>query len=282
MCKVKYKRAICITSLKDKIHIELLKLILVIKRCWRRTRILVLDNSLLFMLLTFAWAIFVLVVYVWGSYYYKEKVYTPLDIIWDFKGSYFTSVVLSVFINSYNKVISYKSKIKNQYSFYWKTMECFSKLYGHFIGEHKNQYIVFYCDKCVSATSEYIEALKNIDLDKTEFLLSINDVLEQLDKVEREVRNGNVIGAHQDIKWHIDSGKENMKKLREHQMSNEQIAKAMLYSLYDFQYIVSDLRRPWKWDKDIDIHILNILDKYEENDIRGDFYDGMLIRGYQF
>lgn len=281
-CSVKYEGVSYKVEFKDKIYIMLIEMMLLLKRGWRRIRNLILDNLLLLFLLTFAWTIFVFFVYIWGIYYYQERIYTPVEIMWDFKGSYFTSVILMHFTNSYNKISIYKSKIRKQNVIYMETLECFDELYRDFVGDHKLYYIIFYCKKCVNSTIKYIERQNYSEINYESIKNAIDKVIYQLNKVEKAFEMDDVVGGHEYTIEFISIARNKMTDLKKVDITVEKIVKELCDISYVLLNIVEDLRRPWRWDMNLNLKILNILNKNKDNKISEDFYYGMLLNGYNF
>ena len=117
MYTVKYQEEEFQVTLKNKIKIEKIKAFLLLKRIIRKGRILIPDNLKMYVLLTMCWILYGAVVYFCGKIYKPTTSYRICDVIWELKNSYFTSVILAIFIGGYNKIENYKEKIVIQHVF---------------------------------------------------------------------------------------------------------------------------------------------------------------------
>lgn len=111
MYAVKYQEEEFQVTLKNKIKIEKIKAFLLLKRIIRKGQILIPDNLKMYVLLTMCWILYGAVVYFGGKIYKPTTSYRICDVIWELKNSYFTSVILAIFIGGYNKIENYKEKI---------------------------------------------------------------------------------------------------------------------------------------------------------------------------
>lgn len=143
MYTVKYQEEEFQVTLKNKIKIEKIKAFLLLKRIIRKGRILIPDNLKMYVLLTMCWILYGAVVYFCGKIYKPTTSYRICDVIWELKNSYFTSVILAIFIGGYNKIENYKEKIVIQHELYVETMSCFEQLFSPILGEEIWYYHIF-------------------------------------------------------------------------------------------------------------------------------------------
>ncbi len=280
---VKYKGRKYKSSLRDKVQIECIKLLLLIKRIVRRVRLLVPKNTKLYILLSIIWGIFGVITYWIGQYYKEPEVYTVFDVAWELKNSYFTSVLLALFISGYNQVSGYREKLIYQHELYCDTMHEFEKLFMPFIGKKLLYYMVFYNDECLKATLEYInDNLKGKEIDLDNYKEIVEDILIQLDKVNESRKKNCVIGMHNNkLLKSIRDSEKHLKRILRNAKSEDDILNELPEVAWGLFRIVADIRRPWRWDIDNDKKILKLLSNNEENGINEDFYFSMHLYGYQ-
>lgn len=203
-CSVHYQGGKYKVSFKDKLKIVRIKLVLNAKRIVRRMRVFVPQNMVLYLIVTFCWLLFAIVTYYFGkNYIYIDNVdnegvkYTVLNTIWELKNSYFTSVVLVLFITSYNQNRGYKDKLLSQHLFYVDSMHDFEQLFKPLIKDELANYMPFYNDKTFDATLHFIKAEGLINnLNREEFEIIIDNILLRLEMIDGERRKGNIIGMH--------------------------------------------------------------------------------------
>lgn len=186
-CNVKYKGQIYKVRLKDKLSIILIKVILCIKRNYRKIRSLIPENISLYLLLTFVWAIYALSNII--LYKYMDNKKNIVDIILELKNSYFSSVILAFIMTSYNENYRHKEKLLQQHVFYVDTMDRFENLFTVFLGDEINQYMIFYTEQTLDDTFEYIEELYNQKLDNFLHSDKFKDSLKKLIKHLNEEKN---------------------------------------------------------------------------------------------
>ena len=269
----------------DKAKIDKIKIVLLIKRILRRLNMLIPKNIVLYFVLTLCWAAFGIISYYLGKEYMHLVSYTLQDVIWELKNSYFTSVILTLMIAGYSQNSEYKKKIEMQHDFYVDVMCKFDCLFRQFIGEEMQYYFPFYNEVCLENTLDYIEqcTIKDCDFSIDGFNCDLKEILEQLEKIEQEVKNNNIIGIHkQDFIYKINHTKDMVKQELRQNMDFNQAKKKTQSIASNLLDIVSDIRKPWRRDVENDIKILRILASYEQNDIKNDFYYSMHLYGHEF
>ena len=205
--KVTYKREKFTVCAVDKIKIEWIKMILLLKRIKRRIFLAIPQNIVMYILLTLCWVIFGIVTYYVGVQIKEPDSYTVIDVVWELKNSYFSSVILAIFIAGYSQNSEYKKKISVQHDFYVDSMRTFDCIFEPFVGNQIYYFMPFYNQMCLDNTLEYI---KNCKLDNTETLLenyreALQEALGRLEKIDFERKNNNIIGMHkQGLGYSID------------------------------------------------------------------------------
>lgn len=220
-----------------------------------------------------------------GVLYKEPEVYTVKNVIWELKNSYFTSVVLALLIAGYSQNSGYRKQIEMQHDFYVDVMTGFDHLFEAFIGDEIYYYMPFYNNLCLQGTLEYINECEGgrYEFSKDAFRNDLERISDLLDRVEQEARGNNIIGMHkQELRRDIQRAKDLIRKNMRQDLEFEQIKEELHFLAYQLFHIIADLRRPWRWDIDNDVKILQILDTYEENNIKDDFYYRMHLYGHIF
>lgn len=281
MYTVKYQEEEFQVTLKNKIKIEKIKAFLLLKRIIRKGRVLIPDNLKMYVLLTMCWILYGAVVYFGGKIYKPTTSYRICDVIWELKNSYFTSVILAIFIGGYNKIENYKEKIVIQHELYVETMSCFEQLFSPILGEEIRYYHIFYNDKCLESTLKFIDGKKDYNLFECDDGIGIiEDIFIQLNRVDEARKNNRIIGMDQEIlKLQINNIRKFLRKCNREKKLNIQDMKEISQELFD---IVEDIRRPWRWDVENHIKILKLLNQNKENGIENDFYYKMHLNGHNF
>lgn len=281
--KVKYKHSIYSVNFVDKIKIELIKAVLILKRIKRRVYIFVPKNIVLYLILTLCWIFFGIATYQIGIEYKEPDTYTVKDVIWDLKNSYFTSVILALFIAGYSQSSGHRKRMEIQHEFYTNIMEKFELLFSPFIGDEVCYYMPFYNDLCLNSTLEYVEQcnMEELAIQEDEFVGILETILDQISKIEQEMRNNNIIGMHKhDLEVDIEIVRHLLKHMIREGASSEQVKDNVRDLAIKLYYIIADIRRPWRWDVENNNKILKILANYNENDIKNDFYYRMHLYGH--
>ena len=283
--KVKYKGDTYSVNILDKVKIEGIKALLLAKRIKRRLFLMIPKNFVLYLGLTFCWVLCGIFTYYVGGDYKAPEAYTVKDVMWELKNSYFSSVVLALFIAGYSQNSGYKKRMEAQHDFYVDSMMTFDHLFKTFIGNEVYHYMPFYNRECLKDTLEYIKELevKECEFSIEEFKINLEEIVDQLEKIEYERRNNNIIGMHKERLG--DEIQESKKLIRQKlkQCNNLDVSKNAAEEIADsLFYIIADIRRPWRWDVDNDKKILSLLAKYEENGIQSDFYYSMHLYGHKF
>ena len=283
--KVKYKGDLYSVNILDKIKIEEIKLLLLAKRIKRRIFLIIPENLILYLILTLCWIFWGLISYHIGIKFKSPEPYMVKDVIWELKNSYFSSVVLALLISGYSQISGYKKRIEIQHDFYTDVISKFDNLFKTFIGSEVYHYMPFYNYICLKDTLEYIEKCEEKDCKFSiiEFITNLEEIFEQLEKIEYERRHNSIVGMNkQSLDYHIQQGKDFIRKELKACETFEQ-AKEIVQNLSNsLFYIISDIRRPWRWDIENDKKILEILANYEENNIKEDFYYKMHLYGHKF
>lgn len=285
--KVKYNGDTYTADFFDKLRIEYLKMLLILKRQKRRIKIMFTRQDLyLYLLITLFWSAFAVATFFLGGVYHAngEKTYTMYNVLWELKNSYFSSVVLSLVISVYNRSHKYHEKIRNQHFIYTLALDDFSALFDELIGDGSLHYIPFYCDKCYYKTVDFIRnkyKCGHIKLDMQTYV-NLQRILERLNTLEEQVSTGNIIfGGFMSIDadmtlLHIKDAK---------YFANRCMLQKCI-DIHDFLTLARDLsmtidsiRTPWRRDMKTKIKILEVLDKNPENEISKDFYYNMLLNG---
>ena len=246
MFSVKYKSQKYKVTLKNKIRINLIKILLFIKRMVRRGRVIIPKNLRMYILLSFCWSMYGIIVYYCGIVFRKQLDYKISDVVWELKNSYFTSVILAIFISSYGQIEKYKDKLSVQHTFYTDMMWCFEKIFTPYIDAMVCYYCPFYNEKCLYGTLEYIE--KNVKVDFFEYDNAdeiIEDIFLALNKVEEAAKNNRIVGIYskENLEDLVEQTRKALKKCSKDRCMNLENLKDISRNLL---YIVAELRRPWR------------------------------------
>lgn len=284
-CNVKYKGQIYKVRLKDKLSIILIKVILCIKRNYRKIRSLIPENISLYLLLTFVWAIYALSNII--LYKYMDNKKNIVDIILELKNSYFSSVILAFIMTSYNENYRHKEKLLQQHVFYVDTMDRFENLFTVFLGDEINQYMIFYTEQTLDDTFEYIEELCNQKLDNFLHSDKFKDSLKKLIKYLNEEKKLKIRQHYINIdNQKLESLFDSLTDLDGYLDENVKDCQFLLQQLHEIALammeIINDLRVPWRKDIKNDIRILKILEKNNAKYITSDFYFNMILHGHSF
>lgn len=280
--KVTYKREKFTVCTVDKIKIEWIKMILLLKRVKRRFFLTIPQNLVMYILLTLCWIVFGVITYYVGIQMKEPDSYTVMDVVWELKNSYFSSVILAVFIAGYSQSSEYKKKISVQHDFYVDSMRTFDYIFEPFVGNKIYHFMPFYNQMCLEDTLEYV---KDCKLDNTEVTLenykdALQEAIGRLEKIDFERKNNNIIGMHkQELGYSIDSCMTEIRKTLKEVKTLEQARDSIPEVAYDLFYVIADIRRPWRWDIENDKKILTLLANYSENNIGNDFYYSMHLYG---
>ena len=278
---VLYKGIKYSAGIKDTMKIWRVQLILVMKRVKRRMLIIIPGNISLYLLLTGCWLLFGIVVYKLGLLYYTaENRHTFVDVMWELKSSYFTSVLLALFINVYNNISEYKKKIRKQHWIYTDTMESFEGIFLPYIGDELLRYMPFYTEKCLDDTLKYIR-LQNCTIKPDRILQdAIEDIKGYIDNVIDEIREDALVGISNKemLLFALSDVKRKLRNLNNTEICFEDFRRVTRYMFG----IIEEIRTPWRKDIKEDTEILKILEKYSKNAIDSNFYFSMLLYGHQF
>lgn len=248
----------------------------------RRGRVIIPKNLRMYILLSFCWSMYGIIVYYCGIVFRKQLDYKISDVVWELKNSYFTSVILAIFISSYGQIEKYKDKLSVQHTFYTDMMWCFEKIFTPYIDAMVCYYCPFYNEKCLYGTLEYIE--KNVKVDFFEYDNAdeiIEDIFLALNKVEEAAKNNRIVGIYskENLEDLVEQTRKALKKCSKDRCMNLENLKDISRNLL---YIVAELRRPWRWDVENNIKILKMLNENENNGIEKDFYYSMHLNGFNF
>lgn len=277
---VLYKGIRYSAGIKDILKIWKVQLILAMKRVKRRMLITIPGNISLYLLLTGCWLLFSIVVYKLGLLYYTAgNRHTFVDVIWELKSSYFTSVLLALFINFYNNISEYKKKIKKQHWIYIDTMESFEKIFLPYVEDELPRYMPFYTEKCLDDTLEYIK-LQNCTIKPDRILQNaIEDIKGHIDNVLDEIREDALVGINKEmLLFALSDVKRKLRNLNDTEICFEDFRRVTRYMFG----IIEEIRTPWRTDIKEDTEILKILERYPQNAIDSNFYFSMLLHGHQF
>lgn len=201
-----------------------------------------------------------------------------MDVVWELKNSYFTSVILALFIGGYNQIVGYKQKIKVQHNFYVEAMSSFERFFYPVLGNDIFLYHIFYNDKCLDDTIKYIEdADVLLEYSKPDYIDIIQDIFLELDKIDDARKEDRIIGMDRDnLRDYIENARKDLRKLnRDEQLDIEKIKIIAQH----FFYIIAELRRPWRWDINNNLKIIKMINENPENEIENNFYYGMHLNG---
>lgn len=268
-----------LVSPKDWLYIEFHKVLLFIKRQWRRVcGVCSASDIILYAVITFFWLLFALASYWAGRALFEG--YSFLKALWEIRTSYFTSVILAFTISFCNQAFAYKRKIREQYILYIDTMSDFELLFVPYIAEYRYQYIPFYCQKTLRATLKYINSkfCDYIPFDARECKLSL--ISDRLNKINNQLQRGNILYLKNADIFEVTQDIEYAQRIISNITENDFLSGVELSQLSStLLYILNHLRVPWRCDITTK---LNILSKLDSDEIRSDYYYNMLFNGYDF
>ena len=279
--KVKYK-----VTLIDKLVIEKIKSILLIKRILRNSKRIFIDHNKHFFYLLLLWVVFGFFTYLFGVKF-RDPSYSILDVAWELKNSFFSSFIITWFINIYNNEYNYRKKLWEQHEFYVDTMSCFEKIFEPFVGEHIYYYHAFYNSICYENTIDYIH---NIEIDrqcKRELIGKIKNILAQLKTINYEIKNNNIYKADTHYLIYkipdiIIDLNELLNYLKLKKIIVDDVFTKISKITMDLFKITEELRIPWRQDIENNIIILQRLSPNTENEIERAHYYNLLLNGYSF
>lgn len=272
--KIQYKGYQYKCSFTDSFIVMWLETRLFFRRRIRRFRILFsMSDLLMYFFILLIWMVFVLISnrvypFIFG---HNERL---IESIWNLKNSIFSSVVLAFFINSYNRILTYKNKIRKQHYMYVDAMDDFEEIVKPFFDDGiQCSFHPFYNQNCFDITKNAVGKNTVFIENTSERLIVLDCIQQQLFQIEKEIKNGNVIITDDimTLNW-IDNAKKCLKAeiLRE---NNEKLLE-LCFVLF---MILENLRYPWRRDADIEKMIIFTLRKNNEKEIRSNFYIRMML-----
>jgi len=147
--KVSFEGRKYYANLEDGVFILVAKAKLFLKRQKRRAKLLLRKEDIaLYLIITFFWIVFGVLMYAIGQYQVASKtgMYSIGDVLWDLKEAYFTSVILAFVIGAHSRIVSFRKAIRAQHEIYVSAMRDFNRLFEPFVGREKQHYHAFYCD----------------------------------------------------------------------------------------------------------------------------------------
>lgn len=284
--RVKFKGQKYHVSPCDKIYISSEKLVLWLKRWNRRFRLLFRKEDVsLYLLIALCWAFFGATIYAAGQFHIatKDNPYTIGDVLWDIKGSCFTSIVLAFVIGAFTRIREYMRKIQAQHSIYVTAMTDFERVVEPYLGQDLHCFYPFYNEKCLEDTIAYMQSrfpaqMSTNSMWKSNLALVIN----RLNRVEQEIIKNNIIiysVQHEDVLEELDKARYLANQMLLHNYIQRDDVVELSSTL---KYVIDRLREPWRVDLRRNIRILERLSRYSENEIEEDFYYKMFLTGHQF
>ena len=280
--KVKYEGRRYTVSFADKLQIEVEKNKLFFKRQFRRLKLLFAKETiLLYLLISSLWVLFGVIIYLWGNVR-SSQTYSLSDLLWETKNGFFTSVVISLFVGAYNKVRDYKTAIRKQDYFYVDTMRDFQKIFIPLLRKEIQHYHPLYCNQCLEDTIQFLKMnnVRCVNVMGEEYSLALSAIKKRIDTIEEMLRAENIIGTNESrVSYYLYSARGMidsffLKKTVE--LSEITKLAGCLLNVLD------QIRVPWRRDIAAKIKILRLLDKCPDNNIKQDFYYGMLLQGHDF
>lgn len=274
-----YKMKICYenqkykVSIRDWIYILFHNVVLKLKRCKRRFNV-VFPNRLLILNLfvTGLWIVYSVLVLFFGKIYIRTE-YGLLDVLWDIKEGYFTSVIFTVAVSALSNIKEYKEKLSSQYYMYLETMSDFESIFIPFLDNKIQYFMPFYTRNVLQITLEKIVIDKNCA--KRFLHESLDVILKRINLLQENIKSNKIILCDTDsLMRNCEDAIENIKELRLKNMVDYENIEEISNILYK---IIDRIRNPWRWDIQRKVKILNCLSKYPEIKIKDDFYYRMLL-----
>lgn len=271
--KIIFARQIYKVSIKDWFYIVYQEVVLLLKRYKRRFNIIFPNKMLaLNLFVTSLWIGYGFFVWIFGKSY-VESDYSFLDVLWDIKEGYFTSVILTLIISAVGNIKEYKEKLVSQYYFYLETMNDFEMLFAHSLNDKLQHYMPFYCRNVLQVTLHELENSKD-GADKLSNE-SLQTITQRIKVLQENIKNNKIILC--DTASLMDDCNNAKDKIDDIYIKNK-IDYEDVAEISDILYrIINRIRNPWRWDIGKKTKILTILNKYPENEVGEDFYYRMLL-----
>lgn len=282
---VKYKKEKYECKVIDWIIVSGIEIKLFFKRIFRLLRIVFRKQDMfLYMIITGLWLSFAWFSYVVAPLLENNDV-TYLTMLWNCRNNIFTSAILAFAVSSYNRIRDYRTDLRKQHYLYVDSMCDFEEPIRSNI--QTNIWCYFYITynrNCFTQTcNDYEEEIEKIDINSSDFVHSINSIKESVNKIEQTLKMGQLILKDDKMLEHYlklikeEVQKFNMDKRKLKKDKNVFDIKNFLEELYG---VVEELRYPWRRDESDDLKIITILNKYENNGIKNDFYMRMKLENF--
>lgn len=270
---VRYDKKIDITALMEMLYVFVMLIYLPWKGIWIRVKHGIPRSTKLYLYITGLWFVFGCVSYKLSGYFGKTE-YSYLDLVWDLKNSYFTSVLIAMAIKIFNENSEYNSKIAKQYKIYNELIWDSDMLFSFFITEKKSyerivclNKKIFYDRNNLNNILEYFKLNEKEIVKKTfdsiEFIKLVKVVLYDLDEIEKNLGKNVFIDVNEEklYDW-IKTIKKQIKKIDSNSISICDAIDWMIL-LSDYLYLIIDeIRSPGRWDFVTRNKISVILEKY--------------------
>ena len=279
--KVIYRREKYDVCLKDACSIWVLQIKLLYLRILRNLhRISIACKSVI--ILIPLWVIFVFVSYMWGVNI--GKVTSIGGMLWDFKISIFSSLIIVGFLNIHNSQKKYKEVLEQQSYLYYELLcgfESYAKIMClDYTPERYSDHLIFYTHdkyarfyKCIERYGPCLEIVKYLNEERQECLLLLeklkesvkgNEIISWNNERKRKEHNGQILND-------IESMSKGIMKYQQVEQPTEQ-KELFLGIVRDMYYLIESCRIPWRRDFQIDQKIRMLLRKKNEEKLKDEYY----------
>ena len=227
--------------------------------------------SVLSCLTIFLWSIFLIITYVVGvrlNYYCNSF----LRYIWDSRIAIFTSVILVWILSVYNGKKTYHAKIIKQHDIYAACLFSFQSIIELFWNEFGIKDSIprccLYTNDRVNSVWECFTHIKRNSFDgitcnteKFDWQWAIHSCKVSLENVKIATLNDELVGIHRDtLMDQMVEIQDIIPKIECHKaIEANELLKNSVSMLNSMHMIVADIRRPWRWDSEVDYSILCLL-----------------------
>lgn len=234
------------------------------------------------------WAIYAVFAYYWGAQ--RDETYSLVDILWDMKSSFFSSVILAsltAFITQYGKN---KYSYLEQHRIYINIMGDCSQLYTDLLNllcdDSSKDYIPFwpfYTVELRDTVHKQFARTRGVDKSSAEYrhvVASISELRRSLEELERSQYNGVLAECSRVKASDLIANSLNGLSRLERQLDSD-VAYSywnnLLSSLSDsFYELIELLRLPWRRDLKLKLASLNLIYR-EDKRIAATFYNAAFL-----
>lgn len=278
--KINFKKRGYNVCLDDWIRIQILKCKLKFIRIYRWIKRFIKEFYVYLFIITILWLIFFIIVYS-----IDKANNTLLGIIWSNKTPVYSTIIVAGFLSWYHKKNDYKKKIRMQHFLYVEALHEFEKIISVYVKEEMFlHFYFFYNDLVFTQGTDFLKNQCNYMVNNNQLLNNHLKLLrDYLLKIKDYVLEGKIFVNTEYSLIDINSaiGKiDCIKKNKKFDISKD--IDEFIILLINLHSIIEELQSPWRKDLKIDLKIINILLKENQDMINSNFYISMLINGFDF